>query len=278
MVKEGVANALRTATTRLMPVSGTPRLDAELLLAHALGIDRNDLLMRQRDLTVPPGFVALIERRLTGEPIAYITGIRDFWTISLHVTPDVLIPRPDTETLIEAAIGHFGAKTPVRILDLGTGSGALLLAALSQWPQARGVGVDISPAALAVAQGNADRLGLAPRAAFRLGDWGEGLDGLFDLILINPPYIAREVALAGDVLHEPDGALFAGKEGLDDYRRIAPMLPCLLAPGGMAAIEIGYDQRVSVSALFADQGLSVTVRRDLAGHDRCLIATPPPPV
>lgn len=267
-----IAKILRTAATRLEPISGTPRLDAELLLAHALGIGRNDLLMRQRDLSVPPGFEALLARRLKGEPIAYITGFRDFWTISLAVTPDVLIPRPDTETLIEAAIEHFGSRAPGRILDLGTGSGALLLAALSQWPQAQGVGVDISPAALAVAQGNADRLGLAPRADFRLGNWAERVEGPFDLILINPPYIARDVTLSGDVLHEPEGALFAGSEGLDDYRRIAPMLPRLLGQGGMAAIEIGYDQRLSVSVLLEDQGLGVVVHRDLAGHDRCLVA------
>ncbi|KXU33193.1 protein-(glutamine-N5) methyltransferase, release factor-specific [Sphingobium sp. 22B] len=274
----GVAPALRQATERLTSISATPRLDAELLLAHALEIDRNELLMRQRDLSVPPGFETLLQRRLTGEPIAYITGVRDFWTISLRVTPDVLIPRPDSETLIEAALDHFGARSPSRILDLGTGSGALLLAALSQWPQASGVGVDISPAALAVAQGNADRLDLSERADFRMGDWAEGMDGSFDLILINPPYIARDVALAGDVLHEPESALFAGADGLDDYRRIAPMLPRLLAPDGMAAIEIGYDQRLSVSTLLADQGLSVAVRHDLAGHDRCLIATLAPSV
>ncbi|AEG49947.1 protein-(glutamine-N5) methyltransferase, release factor-specific [Sphingobium chlorophenolicum L-1] len=272
-----IPETLRAATERLAPVSATPRLDAELLLAHALRIDRNDLLLRQRDLSIPPDFDALLQRRLTGEPIAYITGTRDFWTISLHVTPDVLIPRPDSETLIEAALDHFGARSPARILDLGTGSGALLLAALSQWPQARGTGVDISPAALAVAQDNADRLGFGERAAFRLGNWAEGIEGPFDLILINPPYIARDVALAGDVLHEPESALFAGADGLDDYRRIAPTLPRLLAPDGMAAIEIGYDQRLSVSALLADQGLSVASRRDLAGHERCLMATPARP-
>ncbi|APL95795.1 peptide chain release factor N(5)-glutamine methyltransferase [Sphingobium indicum] len=270
----GVAAALREAAERLTAISATPRLDAELLLAHALRIDRNALLLRQRDLSIPPGFESLLQRRLTGEPIAYITGARDFWTISLHVTPDVLIPRPDSETLIEAALDHFGTRSPARILDLGTGSGALLLAALSQWPRASGVGIDISPAALAIAQGNADRLGLSRRADFRTGDWAEGVDGPFDLILINPPYIARDAALSGDVLHEPEGALFAGAEGLDDYRRIAPMLPRLLAPDGMAAIEIGYDQRIGVTALLADQAFSVAVRRDLAGHDRCLVATP----
>ena len=268
-----IAQALRETALVLQPVSQTARLDAELLLAHALDIDRNRLLLDQHDLTIPPGFARLVDRRLAGEPVAYITGVRDFWTISVHVTPDVLIPRPDSETLIEAAIDHFGARSPQRILDLGTGSGALLLAALDQWPAAQGWGVDISSAALAVARGNAEQLGMAERAAFQEGDWGEGLAGTFDLILINPPYIAQDEPLAGDVLREPKGALFAGPEGLDDYRRIAPMLPRLLAEGGIAAIEIGHDQRESVSTLLLDQGLGVAVRHDLAGHSRCLIAT-----
>lgn len=267
-----LAEALRDAAARLELTSGTPRLDAELLMAHALGIGRDEMLMRQRDLSPPPTFAALLKRRMSGEPVAYITGMRDFWTISLHVSPDVLIPRPDTETLIEAAVDHFGATSPTRILDLGTGSGALLLAALSQWPQATGTGVDISAAALAVAKDNAARIGLAGRADFRLGDWAEELDETFDLVLVNPPYVARDVRLSGDVLHEPPGALFAGPEGLDDYRRIAPMLPRLLGKDGIAAIEIGYDQRASVSSLLMDQGLSIAVRQDLAGLDRCLLA------
>lgn len=273
MSNPGLSQSLHTAAQRLAEISATPRLDAELLLAHALGLSRAELLLRQRDLSVPPGFDALLQRRLGGEPIAYITGVRDFWTISLHVTPAVLIPRPDSETLIEAAVDHFTGRAPTRILDLGTGSGALLLAALDQWPCATGLGIDISRQALSVAQANAARLGLASRSEWRLGDWAEGVEEPFDLILINPPYIARDAALSGDVLHEPAGALFAGAHGLDDYRRIAPMLPRLLAADGLAAIEIGYDQRLSVLTLLGDQGLSVEVRRDLAGHDRCLLAT-----
>ncbi|MEJ7927026.1 peptide chain release factor N(5)-glutamine methyltransferase [Sphingobium sp. AN641] len=270
-----IAAALGHAAARLATTSDTARLDAELLMAHALGTDRADMLLRQRDLTVPDGFAALVERRMSGEPVAYIIGSRDFWTLTLHVTPAVLIPRPDSETLIEAAVDHFRARPPQTILDLGTGSGALLLAALDQWRDARGLGIDVSPDALTIAAGNAARLGMMGRAAFLPGDWGEGLAEPFDLILVNPPYIAIQAQLPRDVRdHEPHGALFAGTDGLDDYRRIAPQLSPLLAAGGMAAIEIGFDQRDPVSALLRRAGMNVAVRQDLAGHDRCLIATP----
>jgi release factor glutamine methyltransferase len=268
-----VPDTLRAATARLTGSSDTPRLDAELLLAHALGIDRGNMILRQHDLRVPPGFDALLDRRLSGEPVAYIVGTRDFWTLTLAVTPAVLIPRPDSETLIEVAIDHFAGRSPATVLDLGTGSGALLLAALDQWRGAHGLGVDISPDALAVARGNAGRLGMADRADFAPGDWGTGLTGPFDLILVNPPYIATTVLLPRDVLHhEPHGALFAGEEGLDDYRRIAPQLPGLLASGGVAVLEIGFDQRDSVSALLRQVGLNVAAHADLAGRDRCLAA------
>jgi release factor glutamine methyltransferase len=270
-----VADALRAATVHLAVSSDTARLDAELLMAHALGLSRPDMLLRQRDLDAPAAFEALVARRLAGEPVAHIVGTRDFWTISLRVTPDVLIPRPDSETLIEAAIDHFRDRAPATILDLGTGSGALLLAALDQWPAAAGLGIDALPAALAVAQDNARRLGLAGRATFRLGDWADGVSGPFDLLLVNPPYIGLDEPLAGDVLRDPPSALYAGTDGLADYRRIAPALPRLIAKGGLAAVEIGHRQRDSVSALLKAQGLCVGVRQDLGGRDRCLAVTHP---
>ncbi|WP_223262683.1 peptide chain release factor N(5)-glutamine methyltransferase [Sphingobium sp. SCG-1] len=267
--------ALRDATAQLQPVSATPRLDAELLLAHALGVERGELLLKLRDVALPDSFMPLLERRLQGEPIAHITGTRDFWTLTLKVSPDVLIPRPDSETLIEAAIAHFkGKEAPARVLDLGTGSGALLLAALDEWRSASGLGIDASQAALEVAWDNAERNGMSRRADFQIGNWGEGIIERFDLILANPPYISTLAMLPRDVLHhEPHIALFAGEDGLSDYRRIAPQIGALLAPDGLAAIEIGFDQGESAANLFRDAGLHVSVRKDLAGRDRCLEIT-----
>jgi release factor glutamine methyltransferase len=265
------ADALRGAAQRLQSASDTSRLDAEILLAFVLGISREDMILRLRDIAVPAGFDALVGRRLAGEPVAHITGTRDFWTLSLAVTPDVLVPRPDSETLIEAAIDHFRGGAPKRILDLGTGSGALLLAALDEWRDATGLGIDISDAALAVASANAARLGMVERAAFRRGDWGQGLAERFDLILANPPYISTSATLPHDVLHhEPHLALFAGTDGLDAYRRIAPQLAGLLAEGGVALLEIGFDQGESAAELFRAEAFQVTVRRDLGKRDRCL--------
>lgn len=244
-------------------------------MAHALGMTREQLLLRHLDDQTPASFELLIGRRLTHEPIAYIIGTRDFWTISLAVGPGVLIPRPDSETLIEAAVEHFADLAPATILDLGAGPGTLLLAALAQWPGAQGLGVDASEEAIAYASRNAQLLDLADRASFRIGDWAAGIEQRFDLILCNPPYIAADESLPAEVReHEPGAALFAGADGLDDYRIIATQLPRLIAPGGMAAIEIGATQAKAVSALLTAQGLKVAVRRDLAGRDRCVIATP----
>jgi release factor glutamine methyltransferase len=261
---------LRDAAAKLAPISDTPRLDAELIAAHAAGLERGEMLLRLGDLAVPAGADALLARRLAHEPVAHITGTRDFWTLSLKVTPDVLIPRPDSETLIEAALRHFaGQAGPRRILDLGTGSGALLLAALSEWPQATGLGVDISAGALAVARENAGRCGLADRAEFVAGDWAQGLDGRFDLILCNPPYIEADAVLAPEVAdHEPHGALFAGADGLDCYRRLAPEMARLLETGGIALFEIGHDQGRAVSGLFAAEGFAPVLHHDLGGRDR----------
>jgi release factor glutamine methyltransferase len=188
------------------------------------------------------------------------------------VGPGVLIPRPDSETLIEAALDRFGAQGPARILDLGTGPGTLLLAALDQWPKATGLGIDASERALSYARRNAEKLGLAGRAEFRVGDWAEGVSGQFDLILCNPPYVRTDAELPADVaLWEPGEALFAGPDGLSEYRRLAPVLPALLAPNGIACVEVGEGQAEAVAALFEAQALSARFRRDLGGRDRCIV-------
>ncbi len=263
-----VGDLLRAAAARI------DRLDAEVLLADALGTDRMALLLDPDRMVDAAAFAARVDRRAGGEPVAYITGRREFWSIDLAVTRDVLIPRPDSETLIEAAVAHFaGTAGPARVLDLGTGSGALLLAALSEWPAANGVGVDASAAALVVATANAARVGLAGRASFVHGGWNAG-EGVFDLILCNPPYVAAGEDLPREVAEwEPHAALFAGADGLADYRRIAPVVADRLAPGGVAAIEIGATQGAAAAALFAAQGLQVGLRRDLAGLPRCLVVT-----
>jgi len=266
-----VREALNAAAARLAGISDTPRLDAEVLMAKALGTDRSQLLLSCADIEAPRDFEELVERRSRSEPVAYIIGRRGFWSIELEVGPGVLIPRGDSETLIEAALAHFVAAAPRSVLDLGTGPGTLLLAALDQWPEARGLGIDSSETALDYARRNAERLGLARRARFELADWGGSLGETFDLVLCNPPYVAADADLAPDVrLFEPAAALFAGGDGLDDYRRLAPQLGRLLAPGGIACIEIGAGQAAAVRSLFSSSGLKLGSRSDLAGHVRCL--------
>ncbi|MGQ3102355.1 MAG: peptide chain release factor N(5)-glutamine methyltransferase [Sphingopyxis solisilvae] len=273
----GVAESLRTATNLLTAISDTPRLDAELLMAHALGVDRQDVLLDPARFVVPELYTHLVARRMAHEPMAYILGYRDFWTLRIEVGPGALIPRPDSETLVEACLDlarEHGAGWPSRVLDLGTGPGTLLLAVLSELPAATGLGVDASEFALAYARDNAAASGMAERTTFRSGDWGNGVDGPFDLILCNPPYIADAEPLMPDVAdHEPREALFAGADGLDDYRRIIPDLPRLLAPGGAAVLEIGARQRAAVTALAEAAGFAVACRRDLGGRDRALILT-----
>lgn len=270
-----IPRALARATNELGRLSDTPRLDAELLMAEALHIDRDKLILFPPQRDVPERFFDMVERRKAGEPVAYITGRRAFWNIELHVGRGVLIPRPDSEVLIASALEHFeGSAEPERILDLGTGPGTLLLAALDLWPNSTGVGVDVSRKAMSYAAANARRLGFESRVKLKEGDWAKGISEMFDLILCNPPYVAEDADLGPGVReYEPDEALFAGKEGLDAYRKLAPQLPRLLNRGGLAAVEIGHDQAEPVTALLARDGLKARVANDLAGRARTVLLT-----
>jgi release factor glutamine methyltransferase len=271
------ASALREAAQRLADISDSPRLDAELLMAHGLQIERSELLLKLPELNAPADFPALVERRRQSEPIAHIIGKKEFWGLAFQVTPDVLIPRPDSELLIEEAVRSLASNHPQRILDLGTGSGALVLAALSEFPQARGLGMDASAAALQIAHNNADALGLADRASFLLLDWTQpdwtnSLGSGFDLILANPPYVATGARLSADVADfEPHQALFAGEAGLDDYKIIIPALGKLLSPTGTALLEIGFDQANPVSEIAMKSGYHIEIKKDLGRNDRLLI-------
>jgi len=271
-VKE-ISRALAEAARRLSETSDTARLDAELLMAEALHIDRDRLILGPPDRSVPKRFWVMIDRRAEGEPVAYITGRRAFWNIDLHVGPGVLVPRPDSEVLIASAIEHFGRENgPKRILDLGTGPGTLLLAALDVWPASTGVGIDVSRRAMSYAAANARRLGFESRVQLMLGNWANGIDELFDLILCNPPYIAEGAQLGRGVQkYEPNEALFAGAHGLDAYRALAPELPRLLAPGGLAAVEIGPDQAEVVTAMLSSPNLKALVANDLADRPRAVL-------
>lgn len=270
-----IARALDDAARQLSETSDTSRLDAELLMAEALHIDRDRLLLSPPDRDVPDRFWDMVRRRSEGEPVAYITGRRAFWDIELHVGPGVLVPRPDSEVLIASAMAHFeGTPGPARVLDLGTGPGTLLLAALDIWPEATGLGIDVSRQALTYASANARRLGFEPRVKLAQGNWASGLLEKFDLILCNPPYIAEGAELGPGVReYEPDEALFAGREGLDAYRELAPQLPHLLNPTGLAAVEIAPDQRDAVTELLARDGLEAKVADDFAGRARAVLLT-----
>ncbi len=269
--------AVRAATDRLEAVSYTPELDAELLMAHCLKLSRSDYLLKGKELPEPADFWPMVERRALYEPVAYILGSQPFWTINLKVRPGVLIPRQDSETLIEAALGYFGPNGPDMILDIGSGPGTLLLAALDEWPRALGVGIERSALARELAEQNADALDMEPRTMWFRRDWNEenwwlNIGGPFDLILCNPPYIEVSTELVPQVRdYEPHEALFAGPDGLDDYRRIIPVLPRLLAPGGVAILEIGWLQAKIVTNIAEAHGFSVRLFHDLGGRDRALL-------
>lgn len=276
-VRLSIAEALRLGAGRLAGIADNPRLEVRLLLGHALGLSTADLI-RDADRPIDPSaFDALVTQRAAHVPLAYLTGHREFWSLDLAVSSATLIPRPDSETIVEAALREVAA--PRRVLDLGTGSGCLLLAVLHERPGAFGVGVDRSAGALAIARANAARCGLSDRAAFVQGDWAEAIEARFDLILSNPPYIpAPDIpGLMPEVaLHEPLSALDGGTDGLDAYRRIIPSLPRRLSPVGCAVLEIGIGQGEAVSALAAEVGLSAISYPDLAGIPRAMVLRPSP--
>lgn len=271
--------ALRAAIPRLRDGGiEDAALDARLLLSHALGIAQDRLTLHLPDAisdAQAAAYEAALAARVARQPVAQIIGQRQFWGLTFRVTQDTLDPRPDTEALVAEAV-----KAPfLNMLDLGTGTGCILLACLKSMPVARGLGVDISPAALDVARGNADALGLGARASFRASDWFSDVPGCYDLIVSNPPYIAADEmpGLAPEVRDwEPHLALTPGGDGLGPYRIIARDAPSRLMPGGRLLVEIGPTQGAAVAALFAAQGLQeIRVLPDMDGRDRVVVAVKP---
>ncbi|KIZ47376.1 MULTISPECIES: peptide chain release factor N(5)-glutamine methyltransferase [Rhodopseudomonas] len=263
-------------------------LDARLLVGAALGLDLTGLIVAAARVLTPDEadrLAALAKRRLAGEPVARILGVREFWGLPLHLSAETLVPRPDTETVVEAALDVLRARPaggPIVLADIGTGSGAILLALLTEWPAAFGIGTDISLSALRTAQANAVSLGLANRAGFVACDFCAALSGGFDLIVSNPPYISsREIAsLATEVRdHDPLRALDGGADGLDAYRQIVPEAARRLSPGGALVVEIGQGQGQDVGALMAAAGLTVVEppRPDLSGIFRAVTGWKPSP-
>lgn len=263
----------------------SPRTDAEWLAVHAFGLERGALRRNagtDPDDAAAARFAALVERRRLREPLQRILGSWEFWGLDLKLGPDTLIPRADTETLVDAVLRRRPERMrPWRILDLGTGSGAILLALLSERPRAWGLGVDVSPGAAAVAAGNADALNLSARCAFLCSDWDTALQPAggtrFDIMASNPPYIPdREIDdLMPEVArHEPRRALAGGEDGLAPYRLLAARIGGLLAPGGLAALEHGADQGSAIRSILTASGLEeVETIRDLGGHERVTVGT-----
>lgn len=264
----------------------TPELDARLLICEAAGLTHEAYIARARDEVAPEIAARLdasIGRRLKREPVSRIIGSREFYGRSFLVDPNALDPRPDTETLIEAALElverNGWQKRPLKLLDLGTGTGCILITLLAELPQANGLGTDISAAALALAAANARRLGVATRASFIAGDWLDAIGGEFDLILANPPYLAAsEIALLSREVAEfdPRLALDGGPDGLDAYRRITARAGQVLAPGGRILVEIGATQADDVAEILRGAGLrldeAIGIRPDLAGRPRSVMA------
>ena len=275
-----VGTALGEAARRLAAAGiENARAEARLLVCHALGVGPETLIAdpeRSVCRAERDGIDASVRRRSRREPMAYVLGRREFWGLTFGVSPDTLDPRPDSETVIEAAL-EFTADgaAELDILDLGTGCGCLVLSLLSELANSRGLGIDISAGAVAVARANARSLGLAARCRFEIGDWGADLTGPFEVIVANPPYIpAAEIdRLAPEIARfEPRQALDGGGDGLAAYREVAPAIARLLAPDGVAIVEIGADQEADVTKIAARSGLvPVAMRTDLAGRPRCLV-------
>jgi release factor glutamine methyltransferase len=260
----------------------TPELDARLIVGHALRLDHAALTAASRRVLTTAeadGLLALQARRLAREPVARILGRKEFWGLPFKLNAETLVPRPETETVVEAALaaitGAHRRSRVLRIADLGTGSGALLLALLSELPSACGIGTDISAGALACARDNAAALGLAGRAAFVACDYASAIKGPIDLLVANPPYVARGdiAALPGEVRDfDPRRALDGGPDGLDGYRAIAADARRLLAPAGVLVLELGFGQLSAVTALLPAAGLApAAMRQDLAGVVRALV-------
>lgn len=263
-----------TDALRRAQALGLDRLDAQLLLLHAVGRDPHDrawLLAHDTD-ELPPAtdaaYQALCLRRAGGEPVAYLVGEKEFFGLPLQVDRRVLVPRPDTETLVEWSLEVLQGRSAPAVIDLGTGSGAIALALAHRRPDARVSAVDRSEEALAVARGNAQRLGLA--VAFRSASWLEGAPTGLDLVASNPPYIEAQDPHLAALVHEPLSALASGADGLDDIRQIIDQAPAHLAPGGWLLLEHGWNQALAVRALLAQAGFDqVQSRQDLAGIERC---------
>ena len=279
-------SALLAAASARLAEAGLeePRREARALAVAALGLSR-EVMVARPDLAVGGDeracFERALARRAAREPLARIVGAREFWSLDIRLVPEALVPRPETETVVEAVLDSLpDRRRPLSILDLGTGSGCILLALLTELPAARGLGIDVLPGAVACAEDNAKRLGLAGRARFRVGDWGEGLSGPFDVIVSNPPYLPDGVrdSLPPEVRRfDPPRALHGGADGLAAYRGLAPHLGRLLAPDGFAAVELGAGQGRAVAAVLAAAGLApAAAREDLAGHERVLLARPAP--
>jgi release factor glutamine methyltransferase len=274
-----LGDALMSAQALIAPASDSPRLDAELLLGHVLGLNRAQIFTRLRDpldAAAQTEFNQLVTRRAKSEPVAYLTGEKGFWTLTLKLAPGALVPRPETELLVEWALEVLRDRAAPRIADLGTGSGAIALALASERPDAKIVATDLSDAALAIARDNARQLGLQ-RVSLRNGNWLEPLKGEhYDLIVSNPPYIARDDPHLLALRHEPLMALSDGDDGLNALREIINHAPAHLLPGAWLLLEHGYDQAEAVRALLRDAGYTrIESRRDLGGHERATGACRP---